>query len=224
MNTAEQFTLEFDHFPALSGEDFLVTSGNAEAVAWIDRWPDWPSPALAIFGPAGCGKSHLVEAFKTLASATSVTAADLQFKLLPLTGALVFEDADRTLTSDQEEPFLHLYNALAEAGGWLLVTGRSAPSRWPIELVDLVSRLNATPAVEIGVPDDGLIAIVLVKLFTDRQLRVEPNVVSYAVSHMERSFDSARRLVAAADSLALAEGRRITVPLIKQVLECLDNF
>ena len=94
MSTVEQLALEFEHLPALSCEDFLGTSGNAEAVAWIDRWPDWPSPALAIFGPAGCGKSHLVEVFKALAGATAVTATDLESKLSPLAGALVFEDAD----------------------------------------------------------------------------------------------------------------------------------
>ena len=33
--------------------------GNREALAWIDRWPDWPAPALALGGPAGCGKTHL---------------------------------------------------------------------------------------------------------------------------------------------------------------------
>lgn len=223
MSTVEQLALEFEHLPALSCEDFLVTSGNAEAVAWIDRWPDWPSPALAIFGPAGCGKSHLVEVFKALAGATAVTATDLEAKLLPLAGTLVFEDADRTLTSDREAPLLHLYNALAEAGGRLLVTGRTAPSHWPIRLADLASRLNVAPAVEIGAPDDELIAVVLVKLFADRQLRIEPDVVTYAVPRMERSFDAARRLVAVADSLALAEGRRITVPLVKQVLERLDE-
>ena len=45
--------------PTYAREDFVVASGNREALAWIDRWPDWPAPALALGGPAGCGKTHL---------------------------------------------------------------------------------------------------------------------------------------------------------------------
>ena len=50
MSAYRQMPLAFDHRPALSGEDFLVAPGNAEAVAWIDRWPDWPMPALIAIG------------------------------------------------------------------------------------------------------------------------------------------------------------------------------
>ena len=41
---------------AMGAEDFLVADSNAEAVAWIDRWPDWPAPALTVWGPAGVGQ------------------------------------------------------------------------------------------------------------------------------------------------------------------------
>ena len=45
--------------PTYAREDFVVADGNREALAWIDRWPDWPAPALALSGPAGSGKTHL---------------------------------------------------------------------------------------------------------------------------------------------------------------------
>ncbi len=45
--------------PTYAREDFVVADGNREALAWIDRWPDWPAPALALNGPTGCGKTHL---------------------------------------------------------------------------------------------------------------------------------------------------------------------
>ena len=100
----------------------------------------------------------------------------------------------------------------------MLLTARSAPSRWPIALADLSSRLKAAPAVEIGPPDDPLIAAVLVKLFADRQLRVTDAVIQYALARMDRTVDAARRLVATADSTALAERRDITVPLVRRIL------
>ena len=56
---ARQLALDFELRAALGWVDFLVVPGNADAVAWLDRWPEWPNRALAIYGPAGCGKPGL---------------------------------------------------------------------------------------------------------------------------------------------------------------------
>ena len=118
-----------------------------------------------------------------------------------------------------ERPLLHLHNTIAERGGHLLLTGEAPPVRWPIELADLRSRILAADTVGIGRPDDGLIAAVLVKLFTDRLMKVDEGVISYAVARIERSFAAARRLVADLDTAA-AHGRKrkITIALLREVL------
>ena len=51
-----QSTFDWGVRPALGREDFLVAPCNEAAVAWLDRWPDWPGPALVIHGPPGSGK------------------------------------------------------------------------------------------------------------------------------------------------------------------------
>ena len=117
-----------------------------------------------------------------------------------------------------ERALLHLYNVAAESGGHLLFTARTPPARWPIALADLRSRLGAMPSAAVGKPDDALIGAVLVKLFADRQLSVGANVVTFLLARMERSFDMARRIVAALDAAALAGRRNITVPLARRVL------
>ena len=200
MTRPDQLTLDLGHRPALGREDFLVAPCNADAVAWIDRWPDWPGPALVIHGPAGCGKSHLAQVWR----ARSGTSA----------GSVV-EDADRP---DDDVALFHRFNRHAEEGGHMLLTARTPPARWPDRLPDLVSRLAAAPTVAIGPPDETLIAQVVVKLFADRQLDIGPDVVAYLATHMERSFESARNLVAAADTAALAAKRAVTVPLVRTVL------
>ena len=60
--TGSQLPLDLGHHPALSEGDFLVAPCNAEAHAWLERWPRWPGPASVIFGPAQCGKTHLASA------------------------------------------------------------------------------------------------------------------------------------------------------------------
>ncbi len=218
-----QLALDFDHRPALGGEDFLVAPPNAEAIRWLDAWPDWPGPALVIFGPAGSGKTHLAEVFRSKSDARPVSLQGLADEAaLALTGdarACVLEDAELAVDRVLEEPLLHLYNHVEESGRHILLTAKQPPSRWGIGLGDLASRLNTAAQAGIGAPDDALITAVLVKQFTDRQLKVDVEVISYMLTRMERSFDAARRMVGAIDDLALEERRNITVPLVRQVLE-----
>jgi len=59
-----QLAIDLPHRPALGRADFLVSDCNAAALGWIERWPDWPAPALVLHGPAGSGKSHLAELWR----------------------------------------------------------------------------------------------------------------------------------------------------------------
>ncbi len=223
MTETPQLALGFDHRPALSGEDFLVAPPNAEAVRWLDAWPDWPGPALVIFGPAGSGKTHLAQVFQARSRARLVTETALRQSTPPsIVGeapAAVLENAEDLLARGLEEPTLHLFNHIQETGRHLLLTAGKPPARWKLHLGDLASRLNAAPQAGIGRPEDSLIAQVLVKQFRDRQLQVADDVIQFMVSRMERSFAAARSMVAAIDNLALAERRNITVPLVRRVLE-----
>lgn len=218
-----QLALDFDHRPAFSGEDFLVAPPNAEAVRWLDAWPDWPAPALVVFGPAGSGKTHLAQVFQSLSGARIVTPAELKESeppgFLGDAPAAVLENAEAVLAQGLEQPVLHLYNHLKETGRHLMVTAKEPPSRWKLRLGDLASRMNAAPQAGIGPPEDALIAALLVKQFSDRQLKVDDGVISFMVTRMERSFEAARNMVAAIDDLALAERRNITVPLVRRVLD-----
>ena len=91
-----------------------------------------------------------------------------------------------------------------------------------MSLPDLISRMEATATVRITPPDDALLAAVLVKLFSDRQLTVPPNLIGWLVTRMDRSLATARKLVAALDRQALAQRRAITQRLAAEVLDSLD--
>ncbi len=126
--------------------------------------------------------------------------------------ALVLDDA-RNFLGD-ETGLLHLYNTAKETDRHIMLTSINPPTRWNVGLADLRSRLNATNSIGIGPPDDALISAVLAKLFNDRQLKVDNDVVAYMLARMERSFEAARRLVREVDAVALAERRNITIPLV----------
>ena len=95
---------------------------------------------------------------------------------------------------------------------------QSAPTRWGVKLPDLLSRLNAVPGVEIGAPDEALLQTVMLKQFADRQLDIDPKVLTYLALHVDRSLAAAAAAVAAVDRVALATGRKINRQLVIEVL------
>ncbi len=218
-----QLPLDLGFRPALGRADFLVASCNEAAIAWLDRWPEWPGPALALYGPASSGKTHLSEVWRARSGAVPIDPLALSPALVPiLLGAAKAAIVDEAQGAG-EEALLHLYNLLAERRGHLLLVAREPPARWGIALADLRSRLLAAPAVAVEPPDDATLGAVLVKLFADRQIEIGQEVIAYLLVQIERSFAAAQEIVAALDAASLAEARAVTVPLARRVLSRLPS-
>jgi len=212
-----QLVIDLPFEPALGAADFLVSACNRAALAWIERWPDWPGHALALYGPAQCGKSHLALLWTACIRGRLVGGPELQALSPPELAALPGIAVDH---ADQapERALLHLHNCCRETGTGLLLVAREPPSRWPTLLPDLASRLRAMQIVGIDPPDDALLASLLVKHFADRQIRVAPSVIGFAVHRIERSFAAAAAFVDALDRAALGAGRPIGLALVRRVL------
>jgi len=209
-NRDRQLALDLPHVPALDADDFMLSACNAEAMRLIASWPDWSARCALIAGPAGAGKSHLVNVWRERSGAWVVPASAVDEAMVDGAGGahLAVEDVDRHL--NDERALFHLLNLSRERGFDILLTARSLPGAWPVELSDLRSRLRSLPFAQIGAPDDALLRAVLVKLFDDRQLSAPPAVIDFLLRRMERSVGAAAELVAQMDKAALAERRRIT--------------
>lgn len=210
-----QLTLDWPHAPSFAAEDFLPAPSNREALAAIERWPDWAGPMLLLIGPEGSGKSHLGALWAQKSAATTIDAQRLE-AAPPAGGAVLIEDADRV--GESEARLFHLVNAVVQAQRPALITARAAPDAWGLRTPDLLSRLRLAPLVRLGPPDLELTTAVLFKLFSDRQLAVEPRVASYIALRIERSLAVARAVVAALDREALSQGRRVTRAMAAEVL------
>jgi chromosomal replication initiation ATPase DnaA len=215
----QQLVFELAHRPALGVEDFLVSQSNQEAVALVDRWPDWPVGAAVISGPPGSGKSHLANVWRLKSNAAVTRAQDISMAGVPelsAAAALVVEDI---ASLRDEQALFHILNLVREQRLAVLLTSHKPPGDLVITLPDLKSRLKALPFAAIAPPDDALLQFVLVKLFADRQLTVEPATVSYIMLRMERSLEAARLIVAEVDRQALVLRRGATRAVASAALE-----
>jgi chromosomal replication initiation ATPase DnaA len=215
----QQLPLDLEYRPALGMADFVIAPGNRDAVAWIDRWPDWPSHALAIHGPKGSGKTHLAHVWQARSQAVFLERPPADDDV---PSAVVLDEPQGWPGGSPggwpDAALFHLYNRLREAGGHLLIVSEIPPARWPVALPDLASRLASIPAVALSTPDDDLLVAVMAKQFTDRGLEVNEDVLRYVASRVERSFAAAADMVARIDRAALAQQRRVTLALVRDLM------
>jgi len=214
-----QLTLALGHAESLERDDFMRGPSNAAALALIESWPDWPSHAAVLTGPEGSGKSHLAaiwaqEVGARFLAARSLADADLPAALA--TGSLVVEDIAEG--GFDERALFHLLNLAREDEAFVLLTARTAPAMWSLNIRDLASRLKILPVVAMSAPDDNLLRALLVKLFADRQIYVDESLVGYVALRIERTFAAARATVARLDQEALRRKRPLTRALAAELL------
>ncbi len=214
-----QLALTLPHCAAMTREDFLVGAANAEAVAVIDAWPQWPSRVVLLAGPVGSGKTHLVEIWREASGGTIVDAQKLRqadVDRLAQEQAVAVEDLHAG--GLDEAALFHLLNRTGERNVPVLLTSRMWASAMPLAIPDLASRLRAARPVELGEPDDDLLRRVMVKLFADRQLSVDQAVIDYIAVRMERSLQGANAIVDELDRAALAARSPISRKLAAEAI------
>jgi len=225
--TPKQLLLNWPINEKLAQSNFLPAASNEKAVKWIDSWPNWQRGeehfhCLIIYGPDGCGKTHLAHVWQKMSKAKIITGDDLENSDLISGDQLVFivEDVDSFVNKPgRQETLLHLFNWTKEQGGFILLTARERPKKWSINLEDLSSRLLASEASKIELPDDDLLKDIMIKQFSDRQITLSKDVIKYLIARTERSFDAMRHLVKEIDNLSMSEKKKITIPVVKRVLE-----
>lgn len=222
MKTPRQLPLDLAHPIAYSRDDLVLGPSNREALALVDRWPDWPAAVVVLAGPAGSGKTHLADIWREESGAAAFRADRLGQAAIDAAaqGPVLIDDVDRGPVD--ETGLFHLINAVRQQGTSLLLTARRFPAAWGVRLPDLASRLKAASMVEIHEPDDTLLAGVITKLFADRQVEVEPQVVQFLVRRIERSLSTAIAVVERLDRAALEQKVRISRSLASQVIAAMD--
>lgn len=231
-NKARQIPIDFAYKTLYDRQDFMLSSSNEQALAIIDKWPNWGSSALNIYGSAGVGKTHLAHIFAENVYAKTQIPYKIPFiyakdvkneiihRLFEQNKCLIVEDLNEDV--DQEAIF-HLYNLYRNEGGYILFTSTKPPARMKFSLQDLQSRLNSIPAIEVKEPDSELLSILIVKLFADRQINVTPEIINYITNNAERSLAYIKHLIEETDRVSIAKKRAVTIPIVKEAMSLINN-
>ncbi|MCB1558033.1 MAG: DNA replication protein [Alphaproteobacteria bacterium] len=223
MTSLKQLPLDLVFAPAMGREDFMVGACNQYAVYMIENWPEeWKHyPALTLYGPKGCGKSHLAAVWQHRSGAVSLGLEEFASRSLE---SLLEEDTNYVIDRmefligdrEQEEKLFHLYNAFGQSGNFFLGLSSVSPEKLPFEIKDLASRIRAAQSAEIKPPDDELLIKVLAKRFSDQSFKIDQSALDYIVLRMDRSWDGMSSLIEKIIRTATAMKKgELTKPLIK---------
>lgn len=215
MSEFSQLPLLLPYRQTLERADFFVSPCNAQAVSWIDRYPQWPGHALLICGEAGCGKTHLGSLFSTCRLNADSLLETMDWSILG--EKVVLENLERLKS---EEALFHFFNWTQEQNIFVLMTARFLPN---FKLPDLRTRIGSVPKVFIDYPDDALLRSVLSKSFSERHILVDKSIYNYILTHAYRSFEKIHQLVKLIDVLSLSAKKPVTIPIVKAAIERLNQ-
>ena len=200
-------------------QDYYVSSNNFAAYRLIESWPNWPDKWVNIYGPKGCGKTHLSNILKKKISVVEIFDA----KKIDEEKISKFDKLDCLIIDNYEnnidENFLYsILNHFKQLDKYVVVNSYSPIKNMKLELRDLKSRTDSFVSLGIELPTDDLLQVIISKSFSDKQIEISPKISEYIIKNIERSYEKVFKFVKEIDDLSLSSGKSININLIKKVL------
>ena len=199
-------------------QDYYVSSSNFSAYRLIESWPSWPGKWINIYGPKGCGKTHLSNIFIRKFKSAYIEAKNIKdFDII----ANLEEECliiDNFQNEIEENYFYSILNFLKQSNKYLIINSLHPIKNENTKLKDLSSRLNSFIDIGIDLPTDDLLSVIITKYFSDKQIDVSPKISEYIINNIERSYEKVFKLIKEIDDLSLSSGKSININLIKKVL------
>ena len=200
-------------------QDYYVSSNNFSAYRLIESWPNWPGKWVNIFGPKGCGKTHLSNILKKKINLIHIIDAKKvdnetisKFEKLD---CLIIDNYEKNI---DEKIFYSLLNQSKQSDSYLLVNSTLPLGNIKFDLKDLRSRTESFINLGIELPTDDLLRVIISKSFSDKQIEITPKISEYIIKNIERSYEKVFKFIKEIDDLSLSSGKSININLIKKVL------
>ena len=214
-----QLTFRFPFKTNYFEEDFYVSTNNFEAYKLIESWPKWPSKFINIFGPSGCGKTHLANILNKKINSFFIKASNLNNNSLPLIKIKECLIIDGYLNNVEEKLFYSILNQCHLSNQYVIINSLEPIQSLKVKLNDLKSRFSSFVNINIDLPTDELIKVIISKNFSDKQVKIDSKLLEYILKNIERSYKGIFDLIDKLDNFSLSAGKPININLIKKALK-----
>ena len=218
MSELNQLLLDFDHKIEFNEHDYYVSKSNYFAFNLIQNWTKWEKKILNIYGDTFSGKTHLAKIFQNKSKALYLTNNDVNeeiIKKIKLSECIVIDDFEKI---KNENLLYSLFNLIYQDNKYLLILSNRAISNIDYSLDDLNSRAKNCIFAQIENPDDDLIFAIIVKSFSDRQIKLEKKFLEYIIKRIERSYGKIYEFIYKVDELSLKKKKPVNLKTIKEIL------
>ena len=218
MSELNQLLLDFDYKTNFNEHDFYLSKSNSNAFNLINRWPDWDKKILNISGEKFSGKSHLANIFKLKSKAFLIKGNKIDnsiFKSIKLHESIIIDDFEEC---NEEEILYSIFNLIDQDSKYLLINSLKPINEIKYRLPDLTSRSKNCLYAVIENPDDELLFAIILKNFSDRQIKIEKKIINFIISRIDRSYRKIDEFIYKIDELSLKKKKPINFKTIKEIL------
>ena len=215
---SEQLIFNFPFKKSYSSQDFYVASNNFNAFKLIESWPKWTSRFVNIFGPKGCGKTHLANILMSKIQCIMISSKKVNDEILnkfKTKECLIIDDFNNNI---EEKLLYSIINAAVQDNKYLIISSSVSLKKFKIKLNDLSSRLTSFVEIGIDLPTDDLIRVILTKSFSDKQIKISKKNIEYILKNIDRSYEKINLFANSIDKMSLAKSKPINLNLIKKTL------
>ena len=218
MSGLNQLLLDFDYNIEFNEHDYYVSRSNYLAFNLIKNWPKWERKILNISGDTFSGKTHLAKIFEDKSNALYLDHGEINedvFKKIKLNESIVIDDFEKIRN---EKLLYSLFNLIYQDNKYLLILSNRTISKINYNLDDLNSRAKNCIFAQIENPDDDLIFAIIVKSFSDRQIKLEKKLLEFIIKRIERSYGKIYEFIYKVDELSLKKKKPINLKTIREIL------
>ena len=218
MKELNQLLLNFNFKKSFNEHDYYVSDSNYFAFNLIDKWPKWEKRILNIHGEKFSGKTHLSKIFQLKSSAIYLNEKEINneiFKKIKLYESIIIDEFSNKI---EENLIYSIFNLVDLDSKYLLINTETPLSEIKFKLPDLVSRSKNSLQAKIEPPDDELIFALILKNFSDRQIKLEKQIIEFIVNRIERSYSKISEFIYKVDELSLKKKKPINLKTVKEIL------
>ena len=218
MREIDQRLLDFDIHESFDEKDYYLSKSNFFAKNIIDTWPKWEKKIVNLTGEKYSGKTHLSTIFKLKSNALYLNGKNINdqtIKKIKLSNSIIIEDLQESF---DEKLLYSIFNLVEQDNKYLLISSIKPIDTMKFSLPDLLSRLKNCIIAKIEQPDDDLIYAIILKSFSDRQIKLDSKIIDYIIKRIARSYSKMHEFIYKIDELSLKKKKSINFKIIKEII------